>query len=108
MKELVFKQPLGVAIHSSRCLQSYSSGIIRAEDCDCNDPKKTDVNHGVTLVGYGKSEKPNCSEYWLVRNSWGPSWGENGFFRFCMDKKDDVNPHGTCLINSYVMYPLLD
>lgn len=101
MKELLQKQPLGVAIHSGKCLSSYSKGIIKASDCECNDPKKTDVNHGVTLVGYGKSDVAGCSEYWLIRNSWGSQWGDKGFFKFCADK-GTINPHGTCLINSYV------
>lgn len=35
--------------------------------------------HGVTIVGYGTD--PEEGDYWIVQNSWGPGFGENGFFR---------------------------
>ena len=34
--------------------------------------------HAVKIIGWGKEED---TEYWIVANSWGPEWGENGFFR---------------------------
>jgi len=109
LKELLAKQPVGIAIHSNgSCLSGYSRGIIKAEECECNDGSKYEVNHGVTLVGYGKSERPDCSEYWLIKNSWGPEWGEGGFFRLCADKNSGRNPKGTCQVNAYVQYPTLE
>ena len=38
-----------------------------------------DVDHAIQLVGYGKTS--NGTHYWLVRNSWGPKWGEDGYIR---------------------------
>jgi len=109
LKQILARQPVGVAIHSNAaCLTSYSHGEIKAEECDCNDANTRDVNHGVTLIGYGKSSRPDCSEYWLIKNSWGPDWGENGFFKFCSDVNTVKAPQGTCQVNSFIQYPTLD
>lgn len=69
----------------------YDSGVF-------NSYCGTTVNHAVTLEGYGTDE--NGNDYWLVRNSWGESWGENGYIRVMREKsaKDvvcgiDKNPH---------------
>ena len=93
-------------------LSAYKSGIVTEEYLKCSNDKK-DVNHGVTIVGYGQVSadditRGKCSEYWIIRNSWGADWGEKGFFRLCMD---DVGakktPLGTCLVNKYATYPTM-
>jgi hypothetical protein len=50
----------------------YHGGIFK---CSRANPV---VNHAVVLFGYGHSAK---GKYWLIRNSWGPAWGERGFIR---------------------------
>lgn len=71
---LVEKGPLVIGIAAgSSVFQMYTGGIIRAWDCG------NDVNHAVQLVGFGQDE--SGSRFWVVRNSWGKKWGENGYFR---------------------------
>jgi len=54
--------------------QHYESGVYNG--CNQTNP---DLDHNVQLVGYGTD--PSLGDYWLVRNSWTPLWGENGYIR---------------------------
>ncbi|CAJ1909789.1 unnamed protein product [Cylindrotheca closterium] len=53
----------------------YHGGIY-----DDSTSKNRDINHAVVLEGYGTDEETG-QDYWLVRNSWGPMWGEDGYIR---------------------------
>ena len=67
--------PSTIGIDASGFLFSlYTSGIYDKPD-DCNPYS---INHGVCCVGYGEE---NGAKYWIVRNSWGTSWGERGYIR---------------------------
>ncbi|KAK2983721.1 LOW QUALITY PROTEIN: hypothetical protein RJ640_016625 [Escallonia rubra] len=66
----ISSQPVSVAIDASGSdFQFYSSGVFTGEYLD----------HGVTAVGYGTSD--DGTKYWLVKYSWGTSWGEEGYIR---------------------------
>ena len=91
-------QPLTVAVAADKSdFQLYSAGILSASTCG------TAVNHAVLLVGYGSDStgKP----YWIVKNSWGTSWGESGYIRILRDTT--TGGAGICGINQYVVYPLM-
>jgi len=70
MAEYLYKNgPLSVCVAASTWT-TYQGGIFSANKCTRN------LDHCVLLVGYDLNEK-----YWTVRNSWGSSWGENGYLR---------------------------
>merc|ERR1711899_652599 len=59
--------PVSVGIHASDSWQHYHEGVFDEEDCNGI------LNHGVLVVGYGTNEE---GDYWLVKNSWGKTWGD--------------------------------
>lgn len=69
--------PLSIAVNAGR-LQTYQGGVLDPLFCS---PSKLD--HGVAIVGYGTD---NGKDYWKVRNSWGKTWGEDGYFRIVRGK----------------------
>ncbi|XP_063301939.1 uncharacterized protein LOC134601394 [Pelobates fuscus] len=68
--------PITVGIGSTHEFQLYKGGIY---DGDC----AAQPNHAVIIVGYGteKGEDDEEEDYWIIKNSWGEAWGENGFGR---------------------------
>ncbi|XP_045477246.1 procathepsin L-like [Harmonia axyridis] len=85
--------PISVAIDASFELQLYDSGIL--DDGSCSSES---LNHGVLLVGMGIE---NGKEYYIVKNSWGASWGEKGYFRLVRNKNN------RCGIATMATYPVL-
>lgn len=70
---LVLSGPVPAAVHATPNLFRYSTGIF--DDATCGSRF---LNHAVLIVGYGQSGE---SKYWVVKNSWGPIWGESGYFK---------------------------
>jgi cathepsin F len=86
MTYLVANGPLSITLNAD-LLFSYSGGIITGSPDDCPN---SGSDHAVLLVGYDQTQ-----DYWLVKNSWGADWGENGYFRIEYD-------NGLCGINACV------
>jgi cathepsin C len=88
MRELYENGPIIVAINATPELYYYSNGIFHSE------AKKTEgkcekmvkpweyTNHAVVLIGWGEENvNDNVVKFWILKNSWGDTWGEKGYFR---------------------------
>lgn len=90
MVQAVLITSLAVAIQADQKeFQLYKSGVL---DFNCG----TNLDHAVTVEGYGTEDG---KDYWLVRNSWSESWGENGYIKMARGKN-------LCGISQSVVYPI--
>lgn len=78
--ELVNNGPIAVGFEVYNDFVNYKSGIYHHTGLtDKFNPFQL-TNHAVLAVGYG-ADKKTGEKYWIVKNSWGEGWGENGYFR---------------------------
>ena len=87
--------PIVVGVDASN-MELYSNGVF-------NGPCGDSIDHMMLLVGYGVTESGD--KYWKLKNSWGESWGMNGYILVCRECKDDVD--GECGILEMPSYPVL-
>ena len=93
MKAALNKQPVAIAIEADKLVfQQYSSGVMDSPKCG------TSLDHEVLAVGYGTS---GSQGYWIVKNSWGTSWGDNGYIKLVMNGDGP----GQCGILEEHIYP---
>jgi len=65
--------PTSVTVEADRsAFQRYQSGILNSSACG------TQLDHAITGIGYGSE---GGQQYYIIRNSWGPNWGEQGYIR---------------------------
>lgn len=97
LMEAIMKQPVSVAIQADQLsFQFYQSGVFNGR---CG----TNIDHGVLAVGYGTDEEGG--DYWLVKNSWGETWGEEGYIRLARNMEvDDAGKCGIMQVSSYPVY----
>nr|XP_061808160.1 procathepsin L-like [Nerophis lumbriciformis] len=86
--------PLAVAVNAMLpSFHLYRGGIYDDPDCEAKF-----INHAVLLVGYGSDRG---REFWLLKNSWGSAWGEDGFIRISR------NRNNVCGVANFAVYPQL-
>ena len=96
LKLAVAKGPVSIAIEADKpAFQHYKSGVLDSAACG------TKLDHGVLIVGYG-TDSTTGDDYWIVKNSWGATWGEEGYIRIA---NDPAIKRGVCGINSQPVYP---
>jgi cathepsin L len=118
MNALANTGPLAINVDASSW-QDYETGVFGG--CNMTSP---DIDHVVQLVGYGTDD--NLGDYWTIRNSWTPAWGEDGYIRIsrsstvqcgldtapqdgtgCNDGPPQVEVCGECGILFDALYPVI-
>ena len=105
LMDVLSLQPVSVALEADQPeFQFYSSGVFTGT---CG----TLLDHGVGLVGYGVNETNNLP-YYILRNSWGTSWGDNGYMYLGRGNDPNTNkPYndgkGQCGVLTKASYPIV-
>ena len=96
LKAAIAQGPVSVAIEADTLVfQFYSGGVLNSKSCGTN------LDHGVLAVGYGTDSKGQ--EYYIVKNSWGASWGSKGYINIAA-----VDGNGICGIQMDAVWPETD
>jgi C1A family cysteine protease len=89
--------PISIALDAeTKLFQSYKNGVITSDSCG------TTLDHGVLIVGYGEEDGV---KYWLVKNSWGASWGDDGYIK--IERSESTNDAGICGIAMQPSFPIV-
>ncbi|KAK3142897.1 hypothetical protein QOZ80_4BG0353610 [Eleusine coracana subsp. coracana] len=94
LRKAVANQPVSVAVDGGDNLFRFYKGGVLSGTCG------TDLDHGIAAVGYGVAS--DGTKYWIMKNSWGTSWGEGGFIRM---ERDIADEEGLCGLAMQPSYP---
>jgi len=97
LMEAVSEGPVSIAIEADhQAFQFYKGGVL-TKACG------TQLDHGVLVVGYGSDDS---LDYWKVKNSWGPTWGGDGYIKLERGKSPDGSA-GECGLLQQPSYPVV-
>jgi len=95
MATALVAQPISVCVEADQpVFQLYTSGIITSASCG------TQLDHAIMAVGYSAQ---GSQDYWIVKNSWGTSWGLAGYLYIA--KSSSTSTNGICGIAMNVAVP---
>ncbi|XP_047079209.1 senescence-specific cysteine protease SAG39-like [Lolium rigidum] len=94
LQKAVAAQPVSIALDGGDNLFRFYKGGILSGDCG------TELDHGIVAVGYGVAG--DGTKYWVMKNSWGTTWGEKGFIRM---ERDIADEQGLCGLAMQPSYP---
>jgi len=98
MLAAVSQQPVSVAIEADRsAFQLYNGGVLDTYGCGTN------LDHGVLVVGFTETNDPSYPNAWIVKNSWGATWGVQGYIY--VSRETQTTPNGICGILEQASYP---
>ena len=92
LKAAIAKGPVSVTVEADKAaFGQYKHGVLNTSACG------TSLDHAITAVGYGSA---NGQDYYIVRNSWGSSWGDRGYINIAA-----VEGKGICGIQQVSVWP---
>ncbi|XP_065344636.1 cathepsin L-like [Cloeon dipterum] len=89
--------PVSVVINAKDSFRFYAEGVYYEPECSSKDE---DLNHALLVIGYGTDDKTGM-DYWLVKNSWGTDWGDEGYAKMARNKDNN------CGIATMARFPLV-
>ena len=89
--------PISTAIDAANANMQMYQGGVACPACPIDDNTGPTLDHAVAFVGWGTD--PKGGDYWLIKNSWGATWGESGYYRICRgirNKAEQCDSRGQC------------
>lgn len=100
LQHAIVQEPVSIAIQANQMsFQFYKKGVYDNDEYG----EEAVIDHGVLAVGYGTTKKKG-KDYWMVKNSWGDTWGDSGYIKLA---RDSENEFGMCSILKMPSFPEL-